>query len=150
MGVDLQEDDLDLDDLDLDDLDLDDLDEDIEGDKGGFSGVVAVLRREDYLVTDVDRVIDAGRRAYLRTWPHDLPDDAEFRVDSLGPALYELLHAHGDNHLAETFAQTGGLLPGRSTILFAQAEEQIEPEADDPFRDPDGQTLRVLYRFTNM
>jgi hypothetical protein len=133
----------------FDDDDQEDTDED-DGTPVAFSGVVAVLRREDYLDTDHDLVIDAGRRAYLRTWPNDQPDDAEFRVDSLGPALYKLVHAQSEANLGEVLAETGGLLPGRSTILFAHAPDQLDPDVDDPFPDAHGQALPVLYRVTNM
>jgi hypothetical protein len=124
--------------------------EDNPHDAVAYHGVVAILRREDYLVTDPDRVIEAGRSAYLRTWPNDRPDDAAFRVSNLGQALYELLHARGETNIQEVFTEIGGLVVGNSTILFAQPVDQMDPLTEDPFRDGDGRPLPVIFRFTTV
>jgi hypothetical protein len=124
----------------------DDLDGDFDFDLGDFSGVVAVLRRDDYLVTDREALIAAGRAAYLRAWPEDEPDDAAIRVDSVGIALHEMLHAHGDLSADEVLAQTPGIVPAASTILFAEVAEAFDPMDDDPFRDAEGQSFRFPRR----
>jgi hypothetical protein len=131
--------------------DDDDLADDLEGEvEIPFSGVVAVLRRNDYLVTDREQLIAAGRAAYLRTWPQDEPDDAAVRVDSVGVALYEMLHAHGDLSPDEVFAQTPGIVPAASTVVFTEVSEPFDPVADDPFRDAAGEPLPPLFRFTDL
>lgn len=58
-------------------------------------GGLTVLTRQDFVVTDYDGLISAGRDAYLRTWPDDRPDDPARQVPDVGGAPYELVHAGG-------------------------------------------------------
>jgi len=72
-----------------------DEDEDDEVDDGRVFGVLSVLNRSDYRITDVDAVIAAGRAAYLTAWPDDIEEDAQVRVQNVGSAAGEIMHANG-------------------------------------------------------
>jgi hypothetical protein len=56
---------------------------------------LSVLRRDDYIVVDPERVIAEGRRSYLKVWPNDTEEDALSDVTDLGRALYQVAHAGG-------------------------------------------------------
>jgi hypothetical protein len=87
-------------------------DEGEEEDKDGTAGVLSVVGRWDFRVTDSAAVVEAGRQAYLRAWPDDTPDDAAYRVEDVGQAAGELMH--GDD-LAALHAAPG-LQPYRFAI----------------------------------
>jgi hypothetical protein len=55
---------------------------------------VAVRVRADFIVTDPERLLAAGRAAYRELWPEDPQRTAEQRVDGVEAAICELLHAH--------------------------------------------------------
>lgn len=109
------------------------------------TAVVSILRRSDYLVTDPAAVIRAGREAYRGAWPDDGPEDVEARVDGLGRAVYELMHAAGTEEPTSVFARTPGLVPGWTVTVFAEAESSMDGEVDEPFAEDE---LVEIYRLT--
>jgi len=75
-------------------------DEDWDKDDSHSSGaVLSVVGRWDYRITDEDALITSARAAYLRTWPDDTDEDAEFRIRDAGSAAGELLHGDDLNAL---------------------------------------------------
>ena len=93
---------------------------------------LAVLRRTDYRVTDLDAVLAAGRRAYLRVWPDDTQEDAEVDVEDLGRALYQVAHAGGWEDLQEV----EGLRAVRGVTLIVAVDEGPGSESEEPLEDP--------------
>ena len=77
-------------DHDADELEDDDEDEDDAG--GGWLTVELVAH---YAVADEEKLIQAGRAAYLSAWPEQLSEDAEVRVTSPSTAIGELIHSVG-------------------------------------------------------
>jgi len=129
----------------LADYEDEEFDDDVEVLDAPSSGVVALMRRDDYLVIEEEAVVEAGRQAYRATWPNDTDDDAKFRVHGLGPALYELIHAAGAEDPATVLARTEGLRPaGPSAVVFAMAAEEFDPDAIDLFGGDDAPT--EIYR----
>lgn len=59
-----------------DDEDDEDWDDEHEESACGSNGVISVVGRWDYRVTDPDALVESGRRAFLNAWPDDTPDDA--------------------------------------------------------------------------
>ncbi len=130
---------------DLADYEDQEFDDDVEVLDAPSSGLVALMRREDYVVVNEDAVVEAGRQAYRETWPNDTDDDAKFRVHGLGPALYELIHAASAEDPAAVLARTEGLRPaGPSAVVFAMAAEEFDPDAIDLFGGDDAPT--EIYR----
>lgn len=78
--------------LDDEDEEGDELD---DGEEEVAECIVSVLTRHDYEVTDTAALVEAGRAAYLRTWPDDVRDDAEVRVTDARDAVAELIHEAG-------------------------------------------------------
>lgn len=72
--------------------DEDDDDDDV--DESPVIGVT-VLRRSDYVVTDEEAVMEAGRHAYRRSMGEADPRGAAANVTHLGGALYQIAHAGG-------------------------------------------------------
>ena len=97
-------------------------------DEGGPAGpFVSVVGRWDFRVADEAALVEAGRRAYLASWPDDTPEDASVRAHDPLSALGEILH--GDD--VEALGQAPGLEPLSSTIQFWTHDGDGE-EADAP------------------
>lgn len=100
--------------------------EEDEGEEWPTSGI-SVLQRHDYVVTDEDAVLAAGREAYLRVWPDDDETAAAADVTHVGRALYQLAHADGWNSLykATGLDAVGGF------IAVVKQDELLGPDPDD-------------------
>lgn len=104
-------------------------DEDDEDDEPLEGEVISVVQRHDYLLTDPDAVMAAGRAAYLEVWPDDGEDEARADVTHLGRALYQLAHAHGWDDLAADGLEILGGIVGVLTPdepLGEEPEEWLE------------------------
>jgi hypothetical protein len=77
----------------FDDDEFDDDDDDSDGEALG--GWLTVEFAAHYGITDEEKLIQAGRDAYLSAWPDQTPEDAEVRVTSPSVAIGELLHTVG-------------------------------------------------------
>lgn len=88
---------------------------------------ISVHQRHDYVVTDEDALLAAGRQAYLRVWPDDDEAAAAADVTYVGRALYQLAHADGWNSLyrAPGLDAVGGF------IGLVRQEDLFGPEPDD-------------------
>ncbi len=96
----------------------------------GFGGVVTLLGRWDFRVTDEAALVEAGRSAYLRSWPDQEREDAELRVQSVIEAVAEASHA-GEPTVLEAI---DGLEPVRAAINFILHDGGDDEEFDeDPF-----------------
>lgn len=89
---------------------------------------IAVLMRHDFLITDREALIAAGRAAYLEVWPGDIADDAEFDVQTVGQAVYQLMHASGEDTI---LGNVQGLRSDRGVQLTLDVTEPLD--VDDPF-----------------
>jgi hypothetical protein len=113
--------------------------DDDDEDEGPTSGV-SVVQRRDYVVTDADAVMEAGRQAYLRVWPDDTEAAASADVNHLGRALYQLAHADGWDNLYGT----DGLAPVGGFVAVVKQEELFGPDPDewsDGLVDEDAEVL---------
>lgn len=148
LGLDeeLDEDDLDEDDLDELDDDLEDEDEEYEDadedvedaedtaeetteDNGEPDLKLTVLHRADFVVTDEQAVIQAGKDAYHDTWE---PDDEPVDVADLGEALQQLRNAGG----IEALAETPGLASAGATTWILEATELLDEHDPDEWHTP--------------
>ncbi|MGW4959419.1 hypothetical protein ACWEPL_19520 [Nonomuraea sp. NPDC004186] len=89
---------------------------------------IAVLIRHDFLINDREALMAAGRAAYLHVWPDDVEDDAEFDVQTVSRAVYQLMHASGEDTILD---DVPGLRPTRSIQLTLDVNEPLD--FDDPF-----------------
>jgi hypothetical protein len=105
----------------------DDEDSDDEDSPGGGS-VLSVVGRWDYRITDEDALIACARAAYLRAWPEDTGEDAEFRIRDAGSAAGELLH--GDDLKALNSADG---LEAHQFAVDVITHEGADDFDDDPF-----------------
>ena len=92
--------------------------------------ILSVLGRWDLRITDEDAVLAAGRAAYLRAWPDDTQEDAEIRVQNVGDAAGELVHADG---LTGLHAPAGLQLQRDVTGFVVHEGEDDETFDSDPF-----------------
>ena len=100
------------------------------------AGLVRIVHRADYAVTDPDAVLAAGRAAYLQVWPEDSEQDAAVDVTELGRALYQVQHAGG----LTGFEDVPGLDPLGSTTWFVDVTDEEEPPGD-PYPEDSPQLL---------
>jgi len=122
---------------------VDDDEEEEVADPGPVGGV-SILRRTDFMVTDEDSVMKAGRKAYRRSAGEANKKSAAADVTHLGEALYQIAHAGGWDSLI----QVQGLEPTGGIVLVQSSEELLggDPEEwpeDDLF---DHDEDRLLYR----
>lgn len=106
------------------DDDDDDSDEVVE--VGPVAGVT-VLRRDDYVVSDLAGILEAGRTAYQRAWPEDDAAAATADVTHLGRALYQIAHADGWDSLRRIW----GLRPVAGVTLVQSSEELLGADPDE-------------------
>ena len=107
-------------------------------------GLVGVLVRRDYQISDIDGLLGAGREAYGELYPGDPLESAVADVSHPGRALYQMLHAYGVDGLDER-AEDAGLRPRGGTVwvqALAAGDEQTLTE--DPFQVADEDLL--VYR----
>ena len=105
----------------------------------------SLLVRRDYAVDDLGALLAAGRSAYTEVWPDDPAEAAVADVSTPGRAVYQLIHAHGLDGLAER-AEASGLAPFGGTVWVQATDEDDDTlEADDPFEivDPDALVYRL-------
>ena len=102
---------------------------------------LSVVQRRDYLVTNAEAVLDAGRQAYLRVWPDDTGAAAAADVTHLGRALYQLAHADGWDNLH----RTNGLSPVAGVIAVVKPEEPLGPDPDDWVDEVVEEGVEVIY-----
>lgn len=113
------------------DEDDDDDDEDEEWEDQDESGsILSVVGRWDFRITDEPAAIASGRNAYLRAWPDDINEDAEARVQLIGDAAAELMHADGLRGLEDA---DGMSLERNVTSFFVHEGEDDEAFNTDPF-----------------
>lgn len=115
--------------LPLRDADGDDWDDEEAEDTAGTTGVLSVVGRWDFRVTDSAALVEAGRQAYLRAWPDDTPDDATYRVEDVGQAAGELMH--GDDLAALQAAP--GLQPYRFAVTVVPHDGEDDFD-NNPYR----------------
>ncbi len=121
----------------------DDDDDEEDADPGPVGGV-SILRRTDFMVTDEDSVLKAGRKAYRRSTGKAKKKSAAAHVTHLGEALYQIAHADGWDSLI----RVQGLQPIGGIVLVQSSEELLgsDPDewpADDLF---DHDEDRLLFR----
>ncbi len=93
------------------------------------SGVVSVVGRWDFHVTDLPAVLEAGRSAYKLNHPEHA-DRAEGEVSDAEEAVEQLLEAFG----MDSVYDTDGLEPVRVfTVALAHDEDDDDSFAEDPF-----------------
>jgi hypothetical protein len=110
--------------------DEDDEDDDLDAGEPRPGNLLSVLGRWDFRITDESAAVAAGRRAYLSAWTADTAEDAEIRVQHVGDAAAELMHAHG----LEAIGAAEGLAPERDTVVFLVHDgEEDDTFEDDPF-----------------
>lgn len=116
---------------DVDDEDVEDAFEDVEGDVSleGL-GVLTVLGRYDYVITDAAALVEEGRRGYLRHWTHETPEDAQQRVQEPSDAVRELLHGAP---LAELEGVPGLQLTTWVSQLIQHGGSDDDEVAENPF-----------------
>ena len=106
---------------------------------------LSILRRDDYIVVDPERVIAEGRRSYLKVWPNDTEEDASSNGTDLGRALYQVAHAGGWDALTKL----AGLQPTAEITWVIQNVELIRgaPEGwpSDPFFREEQRTDNIIY-----
>jgi hypothetical protein len=110
-----------------------------DDDDEAVGGWLTVEFAAHYGIADEEKLIQAGRDAYLSAWPDQTPEDAEGRVTSPSVAISELLHTVGlaaldtDNDYPVTQAQdvidgvsgAGAAWPGDLTpVTVAGQHEQ--------------------------
>lgn len=112
-------------------------------DEGPVSGI-SVLRRQDYVVTDKEAVIAAGREAYRDVSGENDPEAAAADVTHLGTALYQIGHAHGWDGLKHA----PGLEPSSGVVLVLSSADVLRGDpnewVDDDLFDHDDE--RLLFR----
>jgi hypothetical protein len=92
-------------------------------------GVLSVVGRWDFHVTDLAAVLDAGRSAYRMNNP-DHPDEADTAVTAAELAAEQLLEAFG----VDAVFDTDGLTPVRVfTAALTHDEDDDESFDEDPF-----------------
>lgn len=102
-------------------------DEDDDEEAVDFAQFLRFSGQWEFRVTDPDATIEAGRAAYLRVWPGDSPEDAEARVQDIGNAASEVLHADGVNGLLDT----AGLEPLSYSTEFELHDGTMGPDETD-------------------
>lgn len=104
-------------------------DDDWDDDDSPSGGsVLSVVGRWDYRITDEAALVTSARAAYLRAWPDDTDEDAEFRIRDAGSAAGELLH--GDDLNALNSAD--GLQPHQFAVDVI-THEGADDFDEDPF-----------------
>jgi hypothetical protein len=97
---------------------------------GNGTGVLSVLGRWDFNITDADALMAAGRQASRTERPDDADQDVDARIGDAGQAALELVHVGGMSALLEA----PGLEHDRDiTIAVVHEAEDQEAFEDDPF-----------------
>jgi hypothetical protein len=91
--------------------------------------MLSCLCRWDFIVTDEQAVVAAGRHAYARTWPSDTEEDAWFAVSDLGGAAMEIVHADDWAGLQ----RVEGLALSDSWAAYLTHDGDTETDDGDPF-----------------
>jgi hypothetical protein len=108
-----------------------DYEEDEEDEQEPASGgIVSLLGRWDFRVTDEAALIQAGRSAHLHSWADRDREDAEFVVNSITRAASEVFDTGGP----EALENTDGMEPVRAAFNFILHDGGDDEEFDeDPF-----------------
>lgn len=96
---------------------------------------MAIRMRADFVVTDLDRLLAAGRAAYHAVWPDDPPEAAEQRIDRAEIAIGELLHRHLPNGLAGIFPTDAGLEDADSAVQVSAVDRVLAMDGLDDLPD---------------
>jgi hypothetical protein len=97
---------------------------------GNGTGVLSVLGRWDFNITDADALMAAGRQACRTERPHDADQNVDARIGDAGQAALELVYVGGMSALLEA----PGLEHDRDiTIAVVHEAEDQEAFEDDPF-----------------
>jgi hypothetical protein len=97
---------------------------------GDDTGILSVVGRWDFHITDADALIAAGRGAYRTDWPDDSGQEAGIRVGDAGQAALQLVHVGGVSRLLEA----PGLEHDRDiTMAIVHEGEDQEDFEEDPF-----------------
>ncbi|RNL65784.1 hypothetical protein EFK50_01705 [Nocardioides marmoriginsengisoli] len=102
---------------------------------------ISVLQRHDYVVTDEDAVLAAGRQAYLQAWPEDDEAAAAADVNHVGRALYQVAHAEGWGSLRKV----PGLAPVGGFTGVVRQDELLGPDPDDWAAEVLDEDAELLY-----
>jgi hypothetical protein len=87
---------------------------------------LAIRIRTDFVVTDPDRLLAAGRAAYQELWPDDPEQAAHQHVDCVEAAIGELLHRHPVVPLAGTEPTTIGLAEAGTFTAVDRVEQVLD------------------------
>lgn len=122
---------------------VDDDEEEEDADPGPVRGV-SILRRTDFMVTDEDSVMKAGRKAYRRSTGKASKKSSAAHVTHLGEALYQLAHADGWDSLIDV----QGLEPIGGIALVQSCDELLGGDPDEWPEDDlfESDEDRLLYR----
>lgn len=93
--------------------------------------VMSFFGRWDWVVTDANELLAAGRNAYRELWTDGTAEDAELAVPDASSALREFTHAGEWPAIPEV----PGLLRGGSWMMFTE-QDSVDEELDEinPFR----------------
>ncbi|MCD5350286.1 hypothetical protein [Kineosporia mesophila] len=87
--------------------------------------ILTVEHRADFEILDEAALVEAGRAAYLTSWPDDVEEDARLTVSSPAQAVGQLIHTHGWQFFENG---TDALAPRSSETVIEQ--DPAEPELD--------------------
>lgn len=122
-----------------DDEDEDDEDEEDDAVAGDVTGI-SRLARWDFEVTDEAAVLQAGRAAWLETYPDTTADDLAKQEDNVGLALYNISHLRGQDAIFDT--------PGiraRWGFIATHQQPDLGPLDDDDLEDAFGVETPPLF-----
>ncbi len=102
---------------------------------------LSVLSRQDFVLTDEEAALAAGRGAYQALWPEDPPTAASEDVTHIGRALYQYAHLNGWDKVQEM----PGLVPtGAATVVHAN-DELLRGDPDEWPNQPFAVNAPVIY-----
>lgn len=119
----------------------DDDEDDDEGEEPVIGSGLSVVTRQDFIVTDEDAALDAGRSAYRSVWPDDPPAAADEDVTHLGRALYQYAHLNGWDKVKDM----AGVAPVGAITVVRANEELLRGDPDDWPEEPFTVEAPVLY-----
>jgi hypothetical protein len=88
---------------------------------------LSIRLREDVIVADPQRLIEAGRRAYRDRWPDDSDDEVDANVSDVINALHELVH---DPWLLAEYDEEDGLVHAGSVWAVCEVSEAWQERGD--------------------
>ncbi|WP_285593650.1 hypothetical protein [Kineosporia sp. NBRC 101731] len=87
--------------------------------------LLRVEHRAEFEILDEAALVEAGRAAYLTSWPDDVEEDARLAVSGAAQAVGQLIHTHGWQFFEN----------GTDALAPRSSETVIEQDAAEPERD---------------